>query len=307
MNGADAQELACWTELSNRWSAWVKKGEGLDFSADASGYFERLSHAYFRAALMGHGELLRFAEAMPMAAECWGIVLREFCAQRKNGVRVIEDLFLRALAQAGDSGKAPTIDEAIGWLKKQFELRVRDVVRGWVREQWGPRSLRSRMTSLDRTHDADGEGRDGHAFIGDEAADPSQHAADAELEQLGEELGRGIFNTADAMERTVVYLKSIHLSLAHPTVISSLGRGKSVLFKLEETMRGKVVDGAKRLIDDPADGEGARMIGGSAYRTLRDSCRDWFFSEMLDSGLFELVSERDGPAAASTVGVQTDA
>jgi hypothetical protein len=291
------KEAGHWLELKEAWAKLTPASKSLGLGPEADGYFQGLTFRYFSKVLGSDGVLVRLRLPSPPAQEAWGIMFRELYVRRTStGRRVFDDIFLRAFESARAAGCGDSAAALLGFVKKQYEMRLRDVVRSWAREQLG--SLGDRTTeSLDHAPKGDShDERSGHDVIPDDSRDEDDPEW-RDLQQCGQRIAGVMFGEMDSMLRTCILLHVLHVSLAHPLVVATLGKGKSVLFDHERRVRAEVVARC-RAYDPGLDQEGQMCLATASYCNLHARCENWFFSEMRASPLFPLVMQRI-PATAN--------
>jgi len=288
---ANRKEAGHWLELKEAWRNLTPRSDSLGLSHDTEAYFQALTFRYFGKVLSSDGLLARFGLPSPSVKEAWSIMFRELYVRRTaTGTQVFDDLFLRAIQSARKKGCGESAEAVLGFFKNQYEMRLRDVVRSWAREQMGSLGGKT-VVSLDEPKKRDEhDGPSGHEVV----QDGTREEDDLELRDLqrcGRRVAGEIFAEMDFMSRTCILLHALHVSLAHPLVVATLGKGKSVLFDHERRVRGEVVSRCQ--MEDPdLDPEGQMYLAVAAYRSLRDECERWFFSEMQSSPLFPIVMQR---------------
>lgn len=290
-NEANRKEAGHWLELKEAWRNLTPESESLGLSNDAEAYFQALTFRYFGKVLGRDGLLARFGLPSPSVQEAWSIMFRELYLRRTStGIQVFDDIFLRAFESARKAGYGDSAEAVLGYFKNQYEMRLRDVVRSWAREQLGSLGGK-KFHSLDEPKKgAEHDGPSGHDVIqggNNEEDDPELR----DLQRCGCRVAGEIFAEMDSMSRTCILLHALHVSLAHPLVVATLGKGKSVLFDHERRVRGEVVSRCQ-LQDPDLDTEGQIYLAVASYRSLREECERWFFSEMQSSPLFPIVMHR---------------
>ena len=286
-----SKEAGYWLELKEAWRRLTPESKRLDLSVETLGYFQALAFRYFTKVLGADRPLARLRLSTPAAQEVWDIMFRELHVRRtRTGERLFDDLFLRAFESARALGCGDSAEDLLGFLKKQFELRLRDVARSWAREQVGTLGGRPAESLDEMAKGAADEGHKGHEVTparGSEQDDPEWR----DLQRCGWQVADVMFAGMDSLGRNCVLLHSLHVSLAHPLVVASLGKGKSVLFDHERKLREEVVARC-RTADPVLDPQGLMALAVAAYQHLREQCEEWFSSEMRTSPIFQVVMER---------------
>jgi hypothetical protein len=125
-----------WLLLKQAWDAWKKGNEMPALDDDAQAYFEAIAFERFSHAL-GHAALAHVPR-VATPKEAWAHVLAYLVTQRPVSRHyLLDDLFARARARAAAYGVLAAEDEIalyVGWLLKQFQMRMRDIVKAYARE-----------------------------------------------------------------------------------------------------------------------------------------------------------------------------
>ena len=288
---ARRKEGGHWLELKEAWRGLAPGAVSLGLSDDAKSYFQALTFRYFSKVLGSDGLLVRFGLVSPSVEEAWSIMFRELYLRRTTtGTQVFDDIFIRAFESARKAGHGDSAEVLLGYFKNQYEMCLRNVVRSWAREQLGSLG-RNTIVSLDGAKKGgEHDGPCGHDVIHDGVRE-DEDLEMRDLQRCGRNVADEIFAGMDFVSRTCILLHALRVSLAHPLVVTTLGKGKSVLFDHERKMRLQVVSCCK-MQDPELDSEGQMYLAAAAYRSLREQCEKWFFSEMQTSPLFPIVMQR---------------
>lgn len=286
-----ADEAGFWLSLKSAWEGWCADDTEFRLDLETLGYFESLAGKYFRMALGSDGFIAHLGYRMESDREAWAHVLTYLFMRRakSTGAYLMDDIFERAFRKAEEQGIGGSLESVLGFIKNQFSMRVRGVVRDWIREQSGTTAQRNHKVSLDAPVGNDDSGQGGvlhQTLPGQETVSTDE----AELELLGLELGRSVFEDADRAARVVTYLRSLKsVSLADGRITTVLGKGKSVLYEKESQVRQQLVERSQAVEEDD---EGTMKIAVAAFQEFQIRCRDWFFSEFKEGMLLDVVNEK---------------
>lgn len=134
----NATQAAFWIELRECWEQW-KSGIDTPLSPAAAAYFGDLTHRYFCDQLSTYrpGEPLPQRPQSLAAGQVWRAweMVREYFMLLRPRARtfLFDDIYMRAFRRAGETfGCDPedlSLEQVIGFLLKQFRMRIRDAVR----------------------------------------------------------------------------------------------------------------------------------------------------------------------------------
>lgn len=292
------REAGFWLELKEAWRALTPQSVVVPLSREAEDYFKALTFRYFSSVLGKDGQLLRFGLQSPSPEEAWATVFRELYLQRTSGgARILDDIYLRAFQAVAKAGLGNSVEGAVGYLKKNFQLRLRDVVRSWARDQLGSLGKKTYLSLDDSQGPAGSASHSAHEFIpanGTPADDPEWR----DIQRCGSQIASSLFLELDDIRRTCVLLVSVRIGLNHPIVVAEMKRGKSILADHERKTRESLI-GRCRVFDPGLDPQGLRDLEVAAYQQLRSMAENWFFTEKRTGPLFTLVMER-APQSVST-------
>ncbi|MCB1212604.1 MAG: hypothetical protein KDK97_24980, partial [Verrucomicrobiales bacterium] len=129
-----------WLQLKQAWDAWKEGADMPPLAPDAQAYFEALAYGEFSRAL-SHPSLDRVPK-IGSGQEAWAHVLYYLLTQRPVSRHyILDDMFVRARSRAVEYGVLAAEDEVeqyLGWLLKQFQMRVREIIKAYVRESGTP-------------------------------------------------------------------------------------------------------------------------------------------------------------------------
>ena len=304
MHGGRLAEGRHWLALKLAWSRLTPASRRIEMDDESTAYFTALSARYFAQVLGGDGQVARFRLSAPPPAEVWDIVFRELYQRRtRTGQRVLDDIYMKAFQAARERNLGDDIAGVVGFLKNQFGMRLRDVVRSWAREQIG--TLGDHETVPIDEPESEYGNRTRHDIIPLSAADEASDPEIRELRKIGRRQGAVMFREMEDNPKTLVVnraclvLQEARVSLAHPLVTAEFDRRPAALYERVANLRGSVLDWARNFDDAHLDNEGRYHLAVGCNREICDRCEKWFFSEMRDSPLFTLVAEKM-PAPATT-------
>lgn len=140
---ADTVKIAgFWLELKSSWEKW-QQGQPMPSLQEATqAYFEDVSFACMNSALKALGSVYENVPPMRDGKEAWSHVFHYLVEERpRAALRVIDDIFLRARANANTPEGLAPLDELayqLGWILNQFQMRMRDVARDYAGEHGTP-------------------------------------------------------------------------------------------------------------------------------------------------------------------------
>lgn len=287
---APVKEVDHWLELKSQWEGWCSSGGRFYLSDETQRYFERLAGYYFRRYLAGDGKVMGLGYKLGDDREAWSYVFSYMFTTKakETGAHLLDDIFDRAFRNAAEKGVGGSLAGVMGFLKSQFHMRIRDVVRQWIRDEAGTEKQRNNKEGMDAPlGEAGGDGeRSRHDVLADEEG---MDAEQREQVRIGHGIGKSRYEQLDADSRVCAYLKSQKVSLANPLVTAHLGKNKSVLYEMEIEVRRGLMVACRELGEDE---EGCYAIAVVAFRELQDRCGRWFFAEKANEPLFSLVKEK---------------
>ncbi|MGV3659059.1 MAG: hypothetical protein ACO1TE_02710 [Prosthecobacter sp.] len=127
-----------WLELKRAWGTW-KEGQPMPaLSSEAQLYFENLGLRTMNEALEELGSAYENVPRLRDGREAWSHIFTYLVAQRpRSSARLLDDIFVRARARADvppGMDERSELEQIIGWVLKQFSMRVRDGARVYARE-----------------------------------------------------------------------------------------------------------------------------------------------------------------------------
>ena len=263
-----------WLELKRAWHTW-QQGQPMPPLSDAARtYFEALSFTLLNAALKALGNTYENVPPPRSGQEAWAHVFHYLIEERpRAALRVLDDIFLRAAGAA----RAATADvlvidpqdelaHQIGWILKQFQMRVRDVARAYATEH-GTASQARITGSLNKPVG----GADNEVTLLDIMSfmDPNWATAveREELRTLGGTMVEAFFPAVRTAFKLRLYLRllrenrDVTISVANPIVLELAGIGRAVF-----------ADGAAQVLGALA----AKVAEAEAYQELDREARMYF-------------------------------
>jgi hypothetical protein len=235
-----SKKAAHWLELKNAWDQW-QKGEPMPaLSPEAQNYFESLSFAIFNDLLDQRGTCFEEVPRMRSGAEAWAQVFQSLVARRPRArLRVLDDIFLKARQKARETpgiSRWDELEQQIGWILNQFEMRVRDAVRAYARE-YGTAGLQRVKDSIDKPVPGSGNGSDERTLLDVlESADDDwgTELERREIQSLGVQVADAYFPGVRPAFKLSLFLRalrrrrSVVISVADPVVLAVAGVKKAV-------------------------------------------------------------------------------
>ncbi|HEY1051617.1 MAG TPA: hypothetical protein VGE39_17715 [Prosthecobacter sp.] len=206
-----------WLELKRAWGTW-KEGQPMPaLSIEAQLYFENLGLRTMNDALEELGSAYENVPRLRDGREAWSQIFTYLVAQRpRSSARLLDDIFVRARSRADlppGLDERTELEQIIGWVLKQFSMRVRDGARVYAREH-GTAAQISRTSSANKA-------------LGNDQSDPSQTTVmdvlqyvDAEeewgtelerreMQELGERLVQAQFPDIASPAKLSLYLRAL--------------------------------------------------------------------------------------------------
>lgn len=287
-------DVSHWLELKAALDAHLAGGSLPDLSAPAQSYFQALSFRYLSAALEAGGPAFERVPRPADGKEAWAIVLRQLLQNRSIAARtVLDDIFDRAAKKAAAHFKMDvtlmSVAKSLGWIKNQFEMRVRDVARDHAREL-------GRANELGVTVSGDaprggGAVADGHqeppsifSGLSGDADNWGTETERRELDELGASTAVALFTSLRAAAKLGVFLQAMRdrrgiiISCEEPVVEKLAGIKKSTFKKLANESQAGLLPALSALKDWPNfDHEPRRHLGLAAIRAFWNEADDWLW------------------------------
>lgn len=300
---SDLTSLAVkWEELRAQWNAWDAEKRQVPLRDETQAYFTRFTGRVFYESL----EEVAHSDHVPGLSpeDAWARVLYYFHDKRPvSGKYVMDDIFKNAYAKAKESknkkGENPPewerLETFLGWVIKQFKMRVREVAESYARES-GVASLRGSTTSADEPikSDSGNEGADDTFY--DRYYRDSEFGSEAEREELltlGAGLAEAFFPQIRWEFRLVLFLKLQNLEsgggirLTDPRVHEATKLRPAVLYDgYHITRQGWKIFLAEAPAWVELDRFAQNLVECHGWQQLQPLCESWCLSEERLSGLF---------------------
>jgi hypothetical protein len=279
---------ACWLDLKKVWEAWQLGSRTATLMPASQTFFEEQCGRLFRVFL---GQLGSAFEGVPRPvsdAECWSHVLTHLISKRPlTGRTELDDLFQAGFekARANNPGKEIGLITALGWISNQFEMRVRNAVRNYVRE-YGTRSAVMFTDRLDANlqEDEAGDARTkGDLLVSPEVA-PGERVAQIQQVAIVTPVVEEVMNGATAAAKLSLFLRSLRergrliISVASPEVRAVSGLGHASFAEAFKSIRKTLMSHlSEREPYAKAAADEKDEIAVAAMRQTVAQVEDWFW------------------------------
>lgn len=273
-----------WIDLKSAWEKWQQGQPMPALAPAATHYFEELSFALFNELLEQRGAYFRKVPRMRTGAEAWAQVFQYLVARRPRArLRVLDDIFLKARQKAQETpgiSRWEELEQQLGWILNQFEMRVRDAVRAYVRE-FGTTSLLSTETSADEPLDAAND-RTLMDVLESVDDDWGTEIERRELQAMARQIAAGYFPSLRAAFKLSLFLRalrrrrSVIISVADPVIVAVAGVKKAVFAQgAVDSLEGLVNQVAAQPACQELDMDGKFYFGLQATLALLDRTELW--------------------------------
>lgn len=305
-----ARKATHWMDLKSAWEKWQQGQPMPALSAAATSYFEDLSFALFNDLLDQRGKCYEGVPRMRSGAEAWSQVFQYLVAKRPRArLRVLDDIFLKARQKAQETpglSRWEELDQQLGWILNQFEMRMRDAARAYARE-YGTAGQHSGKSSTDEPLSGGAEKDAGERTLLDvlESVDEDwgTEIERREIQSLAEQLAEGFFPGIRAAFKLSLFLRalrrrrSVIISVADPVVVAVAGVKKAVFAQgAVDALTALVQQVAAQPACQELDLAGKYYFGNHATLALLDRTEIWIW---LGASVKEILEANAATGAAS--------
>ena len=226
-----------WLQLKQAWDAWKDGAEMPPLAPDAQSYFESMAFGEFSRAL-AHPSLDRVPK-VSSGKDAWAHVLHYLLTQRPVSRHyVLDDMFVRARARAASFGMLAAEDEVeqyLGWLLKQFQMRLREIIKAYVRESGTPIEIEGTDTlNKPLGNGSEGEDQTLESILAGDGPTSWEALAEVESKKLGPAAAAVYFPGIRPDFKLSIFLRSLKLrravtiSCTEDVVLALAGIGHAV-------------------------------------------------------------------------------
>jgi hypothetical protein len=279
-----------WIELKAAWEKWQQGQPMPTLSTEAQKYFEALSFVFFNEQLDQRGSFFENVPRMRTAIEAWSQVFHYLVAKRPRArLHVLDDIFLQARNKAQATpgiSNWDALEQQVGWIVKQFGMRVRDAVRAYAREH-GTTGLQSSTQALDKPLDAAADEAGERTLLDLLASadhDGSSEVERRELQALAHGIAAGYFTGLRAAFKLSIFLRtmrcrrSIAISVEEPVVEAVAGIKRNTFAQgAVDSLKGLAAHLAAQPACEELDKAGRHHFCVQATISLLDRTEVWIW------------------------------